>query len=69
MDIKYEGLNLSALERNFNTLKEIVLEQRELIKTQKKDLRLCFARIEGLKKETKSDDVRNLFTGLTGKKD
>ena len=69
-DIKYKGLNLSAGERNFNTLKKIVLEQREIIKTQNKDIKLCFKRIEALKKTKKDKDIGdervNDFMGVVG---
>lgn len=60
-DVKIGGLNISALVKNFDVLKDIVLEQREIIKTQKKDIRLCFARIESLRKEVdkkQNDDAK-----------
>lgn len=64
-DIKIEGLNISALERNFETLKKIVLEQRDIIKTQEKDLRLCFSRIDSLNGQlNKKHD--NPLAGLFG---
>lgn len=49
-DVIFKGMNLSAMKRNFTKLQEIVITQRQEIKLLKKDLGLCFERIEEFKK-------------------
>lgn len=63
-DVKIEGVNLSALLRNFDRLRATVKEQGEIINTQKKDLQIAFFRIDRLSKDLeimKSDAVSQLF--------
>lgn len=65
-DIIVEGINLSVMMRNFDKLKEIVKVQADIIGTQKKDIRLCFARIESLQKlvAKKEDSTQSVYNDL-----
>lgn len=72
-DVIIEGLNISAMQRNFTQLKDAVKAQGEVIALQKKVLRIAFDRIESLNqkvamKEGSMAGIMNDFYNKWGKK-
>ena len=58
-------LNVSAMSRNFNKLKDAVIKLAEENAKLKKDLRICLSRIDALgkKKPINDDIISQLFGG------
>lgn len=68
-DVIIDGMNITAMQGNFVKLKNIVKAQGEALGKQKKDLRLCFSRIEYLQKELdkkQNDDVKQGMESIKG---
>ncbi len=67
-NVIFEGINLSVMMRNFDRLKEIVKVQADTIGKQKKDIRLCFARIDSLQKlvAKKEDSTASVMSDMFG---
>ena len=50
-DVIVEGLNMSALGRNFDKLQKMVERQGEVIEAQKKKLQLYTSKMQALQKQ------------------